>query len=144
MAFLLLAFCLAAQTVNFTPLRIRGSNQVAEPSAYVIRDAETWNRFLRGRLGFRDAPPQIDFNRSIVVAIFAGEQRTGGFSVTVERVTEDSRAGEPARGVVHYRIVSPPPDAFVTQALTYPYIIVRVDKRFDSVAFQPEIPLQDP
>jgi hypothetical protein len=140
----LLALCLAAQTVTFSTLRIRGSNQVAEPSAYVIRDGEAWNRFLRGTLGVRDAPPRVDFNRSLVVAIFAGEQRTGGYSVTVERVTEDSRPGEPARGIVHYRIVSPPPDAFVTQALTYPYTVVRIDKRFESVAFQPEIPVKHP
>ena len=64
----------------------------------------------------------IDFNREIVVAIFLGEKPTGGFAVEIVRVGRQN--GE---FVVDYKEINPASGAMVTQALTQPFHIVRID-----------------
>lgn len=65
--------------------------------------------------------PRADFQRETLVAIFMGQQSSGGYSIEVVRVSEergelyiDVRFNEPAAG------------AITTQALTSPWAIVRV------------------
>lgn len=65
--------------------------------------------------------PRADFQRETLVAIFMGQQPTGGYGVEVVRVSEeggdlylDTRFTQPAAG------------AITTQALTSPWVIVRV------------------
>jgi hypothetical protein len=131
-----------ARLLRFSVIQVKASTELAEPSAYVIRGNDEWKRFLAERLGHSGGPPAVDFRSATVVAIFGGLKPTGGYSVRVDRVTDESRAGEASRATIHYRVVAPPPDALVTQALTYPFIIVRVAKKLDSIAFQP--PIQAP
>lgn len=52
----------------------------------------------------------------VYVAAFWGRKTTGGYSVSVESasITDD-------RITVRLALREPPPDAFVTQAITYPY-----------------------
>lgn len=58
------------------------------------------------------------------VLIAAGEKNTGGYSITVDSITEVT----PGTAYVHATLNSPGKDAMVTQALTYPYLIVRFEK----------------
>lgn len=67
------------------------------------------------------AAPRVDFQRETVVAIFMGQQSSGGYGVEVESVTQeggdlyvDARFTEPAAG------------AITSQALTSPWTIIRV------------------
>jgi hypothetical protein len=74
-------------------------------------------------------PPALDFNKEIAVAIFLGEKPTGGFAVEIVRV---ERIGDEL--VINYKEASPAPGAIVTQALTQPFHIVRIDGAVDSKA----------
>ena len=65
------------------------------------------------------------------MAIFAGQQSTGGFAVTVEQVTESASGIE-----VFHRVTSPPPSAIVSQALTSPFQIIAVPSRPGPVRFR--------
>ena len=65
--------------------------------------------------------PQVDFQRETLVAIFLGQRNSGGYGVTVRRVSVegnelylDTEFREPAAG------------AITTQALTSPWTLVRV------------------
>ncbi|HET8986165.1 MAG TPA: protease complex subunit PrcB family protein, partial [Trueperaceae bacterium] len=65
--------------------------------------------------------PRVDFQRETLVAIFLGQRNTGGYGVTVRRVSVegndlylDTEFREPAAG------------AITTQALTSPWTLVRV------------------
>lgn len=59
-----------------------------------------------------------DSGSGVYLAAFWGERRTGGYSVRVEsaRVREE-------QVTIHLALREPPPGAFVTQALTYPYAV---------------------
>jgi hypothetical protein len=131
--------CAQAPTIRFSPIPVSGEKDVTTPATWVIRSDEEWKKFLGETLGHTGLPPQIDFARNTVVAIFAGGKPTGGYSVRVDSITDDSSPGGPSSGTVHYRVIAPPPDALVTQAFTYPYVIVRIEKRFDQIGFQPPL-----
>ena len=66
-----------------------------------------------------DLPPasQFDFNKSAVVAAFAGTKNTGGYSVGIKK----------SAGKIAVELNAPPKDAMTTQALTTPYKIVLIN-----------------
>jgi hypothetical protein len=63
-------------------------------------------------------------DRTTIVSIFAGERPTGGWAVAVQAVGRDSKSGA---CLVDYKISPPNRDAFVTQALTYPAVAIRIE-----------------
>lgn len=79
-----------------------------------------WNRAYGSQLNVPPLP-SIDFGRESIVAIFQGSQPSGGFGVDVASVSEEN--GELYLDV---SFTSPPPGAITTQALTSPWVMVRV------------------
>lgn len=68
-------------------------------------------------------PPYVDFSREMVVAVFLGTRPTGGYAVVIESITRTgtdldvlSSEGRPGAGCI------------VSQALTTPYVLVRVPR----------------
>lgn len=66
--------------------------------------------------------PEVDFERSSVAAIFVGTRNTGGYSVDVQNVVLEG--GEL---YVDVELTEPGPGAITTQALTNPWMMIRVD-----------------
>lgn len=126
------------RTVRFGPLPLKLGSDIEEHSARVITDDKSWKAFL-SQTSNAGPPPKVDFTKQMVIAIFAGLKPTGGFSVRVSKVVDHSKTGKPSRAVVHWQLRPPPPDSMVTQALTYPSAVIRLDKRFDVVDFNPVI-----
>ena len=79
-----------------------------------------WNQAHGSQL---DVPPvpDVTFARETVLAIFQGQQPTGGHGIEVLDVVVDD-----AELFVNMRFLEPAPDAIVTQALTSPWVFVRV------------------
>jgi len=65
--------------------------------------------------------PAVDFSESSVAAVFLGTKRTGGYSVDVQNVT--AQDGEVYLDVV---VTEPAPGMLTTQALTNPWVMVRI------------------
>jgi protease stability complex PrcB-like protein len=63
----------------------------------------------------------------LFIAVFAGNKRTGGFAVQVERVERDGD-----RVMVHARFTEPPPGALLIQVLTSPAHLVSIDRALSS------------
>jgi len=78
------------------------------------------------------APPAVDFSARMVVAVFMGEQVTGGFTTEVTSVEQKEDGGI----VVNFTTDVPRSGAIVTQALTQPYHIVSVGKTDQEVTFE--------
>jgi hypothetical protein len=74
--------------------------------------------------------PAVDFDKEMVVAVFSGEKRSGGYGIEVARIIEEVSAKRQLRVIVHE--TNPPPRAITIQALTQPYHMVRI-KRLDFV-----------
>lgn len=89
---------------------------LSQPGQLVVKDQRSWEDLWRKL--FRDPAPTIDFDRYMVVAIFMGLQRTGGYAVTI--LSAEEREG---KLVISYRETVPGPGDYVTQALTTPYHI---------------------
>ncbi len=64
----------------------------------------------------------VDFERQVVVAAFLGRRRTGGYSLELAGVERDEEFI-----TIHVRERQPPADAMVTQALTWPAVLILVD-----------------
>jgi len=98
--------------IKFEPITLERVEQVAEPGVRVTKDGA-----------------------NTIVAIFAGEKRTGGYSV---KVTGVEKRGHVC--TVNYRIDTPPPGAIVTQAITYPHQAVRIQTACSKVELNPPLP----
>jgi hypothetical protein len=81
-----------------------------------------WNLAYGRQLNVPPAP-SLDFRRDTVVGFFLGQRPTGGYSVTVRDVTLEG--GEV---YVDVRITEPGPGDITTQALTSPWVLVRVTR----------------
>ncbi|HXG84999.1 MAG TPA: protease complex subunit PrcB family protein [Pyrinomonadaceae bacterium] len=89
-------------------------SSVSTPFVFVARTPETFSQLQKL---VKNLPPEkIDFNKTAVVAAFAGEKNTGGYSFDI---VENA-------GKISVNLVAPPKDAFVTQALTTPYAVALV------------------
>jgi hypothetical protein len=93
---------------------------VTAPARVVIRDDTTYARFWSS-LGDAGSRPSVDFTRDIVIAAAAGQQNTGGHSISIERVT---RVG--AGLAIEVTETQPPQGCAVSQALTQPVDMVVV------------------
>lgn len=108
-----------------TPLASRGNElkvitegaygKVEEPFLFVARSAETF-KTLQSLVDDMPTVADIDFDKTAVIAAFAGERRTGGYSVAIEK----------SGAAFSVKVIDPAPDAITTDALTYPYQIVLV------------------
>lgn len=102
----------------------------AEPSAWRVLNLSHWQELWEQSL-HREPPSAPDFGRSSIVVVAAGERPTGGYRVEVVRAVKESN-----KWVIEFVVHPPTPDAFVTQALTYPASIAV----FSSTAiFRPQV-----
>lgn len=91
------------------------NGKFTKPFIFVARTPETYAQMKTMAENLPSAS-EIDFNKSAVVAAFAGTKNTGGFSV----------AFDGSGGKISVKVVSPPPDTMVTEALTMPFKIVQI------------------
>jgi len=128
-------------TIRHSVLSLTASKDIAEPRAWVLRNEAQWKSFLAETVGHSGSAPQVDFSRQTVIGIFAGQKNTGGYSIRILRITARTEKGKPSSATVHYRVAAPPADGMVTQALTYPYTILRVDGKPEKLEFDPPLPI---
>ncbi|HET6725216.1 MAG TPA: protease complex subunit PrcB family protein [Gammaproteobacteria bacterium] len=90
----------------------------------VIRDGETfaevWQR-ARARQYPTPAPPDIDFSRYQVIAVFLGEKRTGGYDISIAGLM---RSWKGITATV--RVRQPGAGCNTTQSLTQPFEIIKM------------------
>ncbi len=65
--------------------------------------------------------PDIDFTKRSVLAIFLGQQATGGYHIKVDRIIDATSEWQ-----VYVHIEKPDKDSVVSQARTQPYTLVSV------------------
>lgn len=92
---------------------------IDEPRRQVIRDANGWAQFW-SELATGDQP-EVDFTRNLVIAVASGQQRSGGFGIAVERVTQQE--GDLTIQVVE---TSPGPNCLTSSELTQPVDVVTI------------------
>ncbi len=78
------------------------------------------------------ARPHVDFAKYGVLLIRMGEKPTGGYRL---QLMADTAEVENRTALVPVRWIEPEKGAFTTQAITYPYLMIRIPKgSFDRIA----------
>lgn len=122
------------QPVPFTTLARGSYCEVTQPQEHVIHNRAELEQFWN-RLGHsRHKVPVIDFEARTVLAIFMGEQTSGGYAIRIDRIVRT-----PEEVIVMVRKTTPPKDAAVSQALTRPYILVSIPRTELPVRFNYQI-----
>lgn len=90
----------------------------------VARSRAEWEAAWRDHEGPSDPPSidEVDFSRSALVAVFAGQRPTGGFRVVPGAVVP----GEGGSYVVSYEVVSPGQGCVASQGLTSPFLVMSI------------------
>ncbi|MGD9386304.1 MAG: protease complex subunit PrcB family protein [Thioalkalispiraceae bacterium] len=86
----------------------------------IIDFAEFWNVHSRGNLA---SIPKINFETQMVLAVFMGEKRTGGYAIRVEKIIEQEK-----RLRVGILVITPDADSARTMMISQPYHIVVLPK----------------
>ncbi len=108
-------------TINIRRIGPWSHTGIAEPLRQVIQDPKAWAQFW-SRLGLGDRP-EVDFEKELVIAVASGQQRTGGFAIAVDRVSQ--KEGELTIQVVE---TSPGPNCMTTSELTQPVDVVAIPR----------------
>lgn len=99
----------------------------------VVRDVneftELWSDHVAG-ISPPQSQPTVGFGTDMLIAAFAGERPTGGYSITIEDVRENSDFI-----VIEIETETPGDNCAVTQAVTQPYHIVVVPDSEKTVQF---------
>jgi hypothetical protein len=66
----------------------------------------------------------VDAQNSNFVILNMGEKNTGGYSITIESVAETEK-----NIIINVKESSPDPGAMVTQAITYPFCVVKINSK---------------
>lgn len=90
-------------------------SSVETPFVFVARSPETFA--LLQKIIENLPSEKIDFSKTAVVAAFAGEKNTGGYSVSVERIADE----------IAVKVAAPPKGTMVTQVLTAPFAVMLVE-----------------
>lgn len=79
-----------------------------KPGLYVMNDSNL----------ISDTRPTLT-NEEATLVIYGGQQNTGGYSLTLDGITKSSDAT-----TINATFNGPPPDSMLTQALTYPTLLI--------------------
>ena len=118
--------------IDFTTVAQGTDSGYQSASQTVIDNSEQWSNVWQLHTYNAEPPPpipQVDFSRYSIVAVFAGEKSTSGYSVEIVKAKNSgSQTKEQQAIAVTIGHRQPKAGDFVTEALTYPYHIIRMPK----------------
>ncbi|MDP2652107.1 MAG: protease complex subunit PrcB family protein [bacterium] len=106
-----------ATVVSFTQLARGSHSKVTMRVNYLITSSDQLNELWK-MVDATSTPPKIDFKKEAVIAVFAGEQPTAGYAISVAKVEDTS-----AR-IVSITLAKPDGRCMTGQVLTTPYELV--------------------
>jgi PrcB C-terminal len=121
--------------VGATPFAL--TSGLVESGEFVVRDPATWED-VWNRINMRRRPipptPNVDFTERMILVVALGQQRSGGYRVTVESTRLEDRTI-----VVTSKREEPGAGCIVTSSLTQPLDIVIVPRHDEPVVFHSEL-----
>lgn len=81
-------------------------------------------RMLQNDKNLRNKISPIDVQKSNFVILNMGEKNTGGYSITIESVVETDK-----NIIISVKEKEPEPDSMVSQSLTYPFCVVKINSK---------------
>ncbi len=97
-----------------------------DTAAVIIQTQQEWETLWKEHVSVlvpQPPVPSVDFESRVVAAIYAGEKRTGGYSVVIKDVVFE---GDDI--VVKYRLTEPQPNSFTLQVISQPFALLKIEK----------------
>lgn len=116
--------------MSFTPVDKGNQSRISEPREVVVRDAKELAALWKEHEP-NGTPPVVDFDESMVIAVFLGTRRTAGYTAEITRIDRQ----DPGL-LVTWREQRPGPDDLVAQVVTAPFHIVQTGIQPGQVRFQ--------
>jgi hypothetical protein len=116
--------------VTFTTIVQGDQSGIEEAREVVVRTPAEWKALWQQHAPGQP-PPAVDFGKSMVVGVFAGFRGTGGYQVTIAAIDQQG-----SDLVVTWHETRPGKRDIVTQMLTFPHHLVRLDRADAPVKFK--------
>jgi len=124
----------SVKSLEFTTIERGFFSGFTEKKNWVIKTQEQWTELWNVHTLTRiphPAPPAVNFEKEMVLAVFIGQRPTGGFAAEITKIKKYGN-----ELIVFFTEVKPAPDALVTQVLTQPYHIIKIEKNSLPVKFK--------
>lgn len=111
------------KNINFTTIEQGAYCGLTEEKNYTITTNDEWQTFwqkLKANQLAAPNAPTVDFSQEMVIASAMGEQSTGGYKIEIDKIMETDKIS------VYLKKTTPNPQSFTSQALTQPYVIVKI------------------
>lgn len=121
--------------LRFRTISIGHNSGYTERRNYVITNDGDWRDLWNKTYAIvlpPPAAPEIDLAQNMIIAVYMGERRTGGYRIEIVKVLEHKDYIE-----VFIEETYPEPGAIVTTALTQPYHIIEVQRVDKDIVFRP-------
>lgn len=110
--------------------------QVEEEHQIVLHSEDQWHKWTANQTGDREIAfkPPVDFEERTLIGVFAGAKTTGGYGISIEKISH-----QPDFIQVEYIETIPGIHDPVTDAFTYPYQWVSIEKTPGPYSFSGEV-----
>jgi hypothetical protein len=109
------------KAIPFSTVERGFHSEIREAISTVFRSEDRWKRFWMRHAA--SEPHPIDFSKEMAIAVFMGEQQTGGFSLDIQQVEDKSGL---LKVLVH--ITKADQETIIPHVLTQPYHIIKLQK----------------
>ncbi len=123
------------EKIIFTPIELQSGDNGGFKSKtnLVISTQEEflkiWDQAFANYMN-KETAPSIDFEKNVILLVALGQKTSGGHTIKVNSVVETKD-----NTVVNILETSPGKDCMTTEAITYPYQIVQIEKPNKNVQF---------
>ena len=102
-----------------------------EAGVKVLRTERAFEEFLKdkGEEKIKPLMKQVDWQSEQIVVIFAGQHPSGGYGIDIRRIANI----DIQRLQVEAKVTKPAPGQIVTQALTTPYVILKMQRQVAAI-----------
>ena len=119
------------RSVTFETIEKDLYSGVDTPQNVVITNINDWKELWDETVTWTpDELPFVNFNESMVVAVFMGERISGGFNIEVLEIKEADNVIQ-----VISRVTNPDSSRGVTLALTQPFHMIKINKTSKEIIF---------
>jgi uncharacterized membrane protein len=110
-------------------------SRLVEPRRFVVRDPQALAAVWAAHAGPGAAPPAVDFDGHMVIAVFAGQRPSAGHDVTIRAVEREGDAL-----VIDVQDTQPDPSRVAAQVVVSPYHVVTLPRDDGEIRFATEDP----
>ncbi|MBN4080414.1 protease complex subunit PrcB family protein [Beggiatoa alba] len=117
--------------IDFKIFSTGSFSNISLPQQLVIRTKKDWLHFWKiHNDGQGLKRPKVNFDQNMVIAVFAGQQPSGGYSVGISHLKQHDE-----NLYVMLSFTEPKPGELVSLALTQPYILISTENIDSKVIF---------